>query len=130
MNPNQFFSKETKDRLRAALERLPINHSDVDIRVRVMLSLGFRPEWVIEWFPEIPLKHVRAYFKGISIRREHREPMERAAWRVIQAAQEMLIESSLEDQSILNDPKWMELSRRIRAGAAALSAGKDTSHEA
>jgi transcriptional regulator with XRE-family HTH domain len=83
-----------------------------DVPVRVMLALAFRPEWAADYVP-IPLKTMRAYFKGTPIKPMHAAMMTECAWQVVQAAQALLLQTSLDDPALIDDPRWLTFSRRV-----------------
>jgi hypothetical protein len=123
MNPNQLFSAATKQRMRAAaFERppSPIDIAALDIRISVMKKLGFRPAWVHEWFPAIPLETIKTYFAGEPIRADHIEMMTDCAWRVVMAAQELLLEMSLANRAMVTNRRWLAFARRIYDAGSAL----------
>lgn len=112
-SPAFLFTDKTRARLRAAFERPSVDPEAFDTRIRVMKSLGFRPRWVHEWPLNIPLAALRGYFNGAPIRPEHGEAITWAAWQTVYAAQELLIQLSLDNPAMTTNPKWLAFSRRI-----------------
>lgn len=121
-HPESFFTDKTRNRLRAAFEQPPVAPAAVDPRVRVMLALGFKPQWVADWPLNIPLSALRRYFAGAPIKPQHIEEMTEAAWQVVYAAQELLIQMSIDDHAMVTDPRWLAFSRRIFDCGCALDA--------
>lgn len=122
-HPQMLFTEKTHERLLAALERPPVDQVRLDVAVRVMVGLGFKPDYVVEWFPALPLENVRAYFKGELIREEHLGMMRECAWQVVYAAQEMLLQASLDNPDLTTDKRWLAFSRRIFESGVALDKG-------
>lgn len=111
-----FAQRAERDKLRPTLDTI----ARVDPRIRVMIDLRFRPAWVAAWLPHIGQTQIAKYFKGEPILPEHLDAIEDAAWRVVRAATETLMDMGRADPGVMELPGWMEVLRRVYEAGVTL----------
>jgi prophage regulatory protein len=112
---------QTQDRLLAAFKKPPIAVKlNADTRIRVMQSLGMTAAWLHEGQPKIPAARCAAYFDGAAVHADDDELLTEAAWAIVWAAQDVLLQLSVSDRRMLRKPQWLAFSKRIYDAGAAL----------
>ena len=119
-------SSDDEELVRVIAQTLSVPTDDArgDAPVRVMHALAYRAEWAADAYP-IPLKTMQAYFDGEPIKPMHAAMMTECAWQVVQAAQNLLLQTSLDDPALVDDPKWIAFARRVYDCGCMLKEAED-----